>query len=1239
MVSRMRIGLILGALVIVGFSGQIRARQEPVSARPPRPDFDIRAARPHAQASARALAELGGNRRRAADSQRATRLHPHTGGIRVLDSPGWVAAPGASTTSLRNLVLLAPERLGLDEQDVEGLTVARDYVSRSTGLRHVTFAQTIDGLPVFGGAISLHIAADGTVVRVTSSAARSAGRQRESSLTAETAAVAAAADIDPASPFSPQRIGGSGSERARFARGSFRRDVDASLEWFAMDGGARLAWHVDIEPEGPPQAYDMLIDARSGELLLRRNRVLDADGTGRVLQSDATHAADARRPDQMPSGTASCPPILNHNLRDLTSPFRDAPSVLSATGRLSGNNVRVFRGTTANEGALGTFDGTRWLFDYPFNTAASAETALFFAVNFTHDFFYDLGFDEAAGNFQVGNFGRGGTGGDPVLALARAPGRNNATYQHAAEGTSPIISMFLFDGLGCWSEDVDGDGTPDLDGDYDTDVVLHEYHHGVSMRLNTGWGGPEAGAMGEGGGDYFAYTVNGDTLLAEYSRPGGLRGVNAKTYGDWTCLLFIFCEVHDNGEIWANALWDVRERLRGDLVRGSEAAAINEANQLYIDGLKLSPPTPTMLDMRDSMLLADTVRNPGSPRSQNFCRLWESFAARGMGLNATDTADNALNRVGADFSVPEGCVAPPAPLIVTIMATVATATEAGLTQGAFLVTRNQTDSTALVVNLSVGGTANTGADYVAIPTTVTIPENAPSVAIAVVPIDDTTVEGNETVVVNITSGTGYVPGAASSATVNIVSDDVAPDLIVPALSVPVASGAGLTINVDETTRNQGSIASGVSTTSFFLSLNAALEPSDPLIGSRQVPALASGESSAATSPVTIPQGTAAGTYRIFAKADGPGVIPEASELNNLRADIIRIGPDLEVSSLTAPTNVGTGVPFSVSDTTSNTGAGESSSSITRFYLSPNIGLDPTDTPLGSHPVGGLAPGGTQTVSMTISVPAGTVGGQYYLYAVTDADNVVGESTETNNTRSRTIRVGADLRVTDLDGPTRAAIGSTISVTDTTSNVGLSGAGSSRTAFYLSSNILLEPGDTPLNAWRPVGPLDVGATNTATTSITLPAMATTGTWYILANADDLGEVAEALENNNIRSLQLSIGPDLSVSTATVPKTVVAGSTVTVSDTVLNSGLDPSGASTTRFYISVNLALDATDTPLDAERLVPALPANGSHTGSTQIVIPSGLSGRYYLLIVADGNNAVVESKETNNIRAVSITINP
>jgi len=122
----------------------------------------------------------------------------------------------------------------------------------------------------------------------------------------------------------------------------------------------------------------------------------------------------------------------------------------------------VFRG---NGGAspAGTPTAAGWLFDFPLHSPASAETELFFAANFVHDFFYDLGFDEAAANFQADNFGRGGLAGDPLQVNARAPGRNNANYVHADEGSSPTINMFVWDGSGCWAADVDGDGSMDLD--------------------------------------------------------------------------------------------------------------------------------------------------------------------------------------------------------------------------------------------------------------------------------------------------------------------------------------------------------------------------------------------------------------------------------------------------------------------------------------------------------------------------------------------------------------------------------------------------------------------------------------------------------------------------------------------------------------------------------------------------------------------------------------------------------
>ena len=90
------------------------------------------------------------------------------------------------------------------------------------------------------------------------------------------------------------------------------------------------------------------------------------------------------------------------------------------------------------------------------------------------------------------------------------------------------------------------------------------------------------------------------------------------------------------------------------------------------------------------------------------------------------------------------------------------------------------------------------------------------------------------------------------------------------------------------------------------------------------------------------------------------------------------------ASLSAPANVGAGTPFAVTDTTKNQGGGPADASLTAFYLSTNAVLDALDVPLGSRSVPALGPGVSNTGSVTITIPAGTPGGTYYLLARADA---------------------------------------------------------------------------------------------------------------------------------------------------------------------------------------------------------------------------------------------------------------
>ena len=124
--------------------------------------------------------------------------------------------------------------------------------------------------------------------------------------------------------------------------------------------------------------------------------------------------------------------------------------------------------------------------------------------------------------------------------------------------------------------------------------------------------------------------------------PGrGAAGSGGYTYGDFG-RVFGSAEVHYDGEIWAQVLWDLR-----DAVGSAKARALVTA------GMRLLPPEPSFLDARNGILLADQALYAGA----DVGALWGVFAPRGMGffaasLGGEDTAP------AEDFSLPPGPEAP-----------------------------------------------------------------------------------------------------------------------------------------------------------------------------------------------------------------------------------------------------------------------------------------------------------------------------------------------------------------------------------------------------------------------------------------------------------------------------------------------------------------------------------------------------------------------------------------------------
>jgi extracellular elastinolytic metalloproteinase len=188
---------------------------------------------------------------------------------------------------------------------------------------------------------------------------------------------------------------------------------------------------------------------------------------------------------------------------------------------------------------------------------------------------------------------------------------------------------------------------PMHDGDLDSDVVWHEYGHGLTWRMIGRMSGPMSGAIGEGMSDVLAVIANDDPIVGEYSAssPAGIRthsyeGYN-RTYGD-----IVGAEVHLDGEVYGAIGWDLWKQYR-ERGLGRPAALAD-----LVDGMNYTPPAPTFEQMRDGILAGLTA----SGHAERSCMVWNSFAKYGVGVGAHGKAVGKKVVVTESFTKPAGCL-------------------------------------------------------------------------------------------------------------------------------------------------------------------------------------------------------------------------------------------------------------------------------------------------------------------------------------------------------------------------------------------------------------------------------------------------------------------------------------------------------------------------------------------------------------------------------------------------------
>lgn len=140
---------------------------------------------------------------------------------------------------------------------------------------------------------------------------------------------------------------------------------------------------------------------------------------------------------------------------------------------------------------------------------------------------------------------------------------------------------------------------------------------------------------------------------------------------------------------------------------------------------------------------------------------------------------------------------------VTITVSPAAVAENSGTSLVYTFTREAPLTNALVVNFSIAGASSatvttdynvsgaTSFDTGTLTGTITIPASLASASITITPVGDTTVEANETVIVNVTGGSGYEVGTPGTVTGTINNDDTDVSVAVAPASVLENAGTDL----------------------------------------------------------------------------------------------------------------------------------------------------------------------------------------------------------------------------------------------------------------------------------------------------------------------------------------------------------------------------------------------------------------------------------------------------------------
>lgn len=300
--------------------------------------------------------------------------------------------------------------------------------------------------------------------------------------------------------------------------------------------------------------------------------------------------------------------------------------------------------------------------------------------------------------------------------------------------------------------------------------------------------------------------------------------------------------------------------------------------------------------------------------------------------------------------------------------------ETGPVAGRFTVTQTAASSTNTVISFTLGGTATVASDYASIPTSVTILAGNTTAIIDIPVINDSAVEGPETVIATLTGITSGDPqitlqGGGTQATLSIADNDTA---LVRVAATTNGSESGPTSGVFTVTQT----ATSPSNTVIAYSLSGTATPG--------------ADYTAPSGSVTIVAGMTAATITVPVLGDA---IVEADESIILTLNSITSGnPQVSVDQAQKQATLSISDNDSAQVRIAKTADGSESGPVNGQFTVTQTAVSSTNTVV-SYTVGGTAtPGSDYTApSGTVTIPAGQTSATINVPVIDDGDS---ESTET-----------------------------------------------------------------------------------------------------------------------------------------------------------------------------------------------------------------------------------------------------